>query len=122
VRVNRQPAHVVGVVGDAFEDPGGVFAPDMVVPLSARDALGLPAAFSAPSNRWLTIVGRPKPGVSANAVRQDVLPLVQHAVADAGGPADEVRVLFAPIAGGNPSLKGLRRVAVVGLTAEGSCC
>jgi len=119
VRVNRQPAHVVGVVDDAFEDPGGVFAPDIFVPLSARDALGLPAAFSTPSNRWPTIVGRPKPGVSANAVRQDVLPLVQQAVADAGGPTDEVRVLFAPIAGGNPSLKGLRRVAVVGLTAVG---
>src|SRR5204862_4967060 len=113
LRVNGQPARVAGVVGDDFEDPGGVYAPDLFVPLTARGALAVPKAFTAATNRWLTLVARPKPGATADAIRNDVLPIVRDEVTAAGGSADEVRVAYSRIADGHPSLAPLRRIVFV---------
>jgi predicted permease len=120
LRINRQTARVVGVVRDDFEDPGGVFAPDLFIPLTARDALGVPRTFSSPSHRWLTIIARPKAGIAADAIQRDVLPLAQDEVAASGGSADDVRVTFSRIADGHPTLASVRRIAAIGLAAVGS--
>lgn len=120
LRMNRQPARVVGVVGDDFEDPGGVYEPDVFMALTARELLGLPRAYSGASTRWLTVIARPKPGATADAIRADVLPIVRNEAANEGGSADDMRVSYARIADGNPSLRSISRIATIGLAAVGT--
>ncbi|MBI3400161.1 MAG: ABC transporter permease [Acidobacteria bacterium] len=120
LKINRQPARVVGVVRDDFEDPGGVFEPDVFVALNARALLGLPTAYGEASNRWLTLITRPKHGATEDAIRADVLPIVRDEAAAEGESAEDLRVSYTRIADGNPSLRSFTRIATIGLVAVGS--
>jgi predicted permease len=115
--LNRQTAQVVGVVRDDFEDPGGVFAPDVFVPLTAREVLGFPESLSGLSRHWLTLVARPMPGATAAAIATDILPIVRDATEGGSEVKNDVRVSYARIADGNPDVRSLRGVAAIGLAA-----
>jgi putative ABC transport system permease protein len=120
LRVNRQPARVAGVVRDDFEDPGGVYQPDVFVSLSARGLLGVPKAFGESSTRWLTLIAKPQPGATPDAIRSDVLAIGRDQAANERASADDVRVSYARFADGNPALLGFGRIATIGLTAVGA--
>jgi predicted permease len=117
LRINRQTVYVVGVVDDDFESPGGTFAPDMWVPLTAHQALGFPKSLSSASVRWLNVVARPNSGATNDAIVADVLPMVRDEIAGGAAAKDDVRVSFARIADGNSEVRSLRGVAAIGLAA-----
>ena len=57
--LNRQPVSVVGVVRDGFQGPGGLFEPDVWIPVASRRVLGLSADLDRADRGWLTVIGRP---------------------------------------------------------------
>jgi hypothetical protein len=64
ITVNERTHVVVGVLPAAFQGPGGLYSPDVWVPLERRVALGLPSELSAADRGWLTLLGRMRPGVT----------------------------------------------------------
>jgi predicted permease len=116
IAINQQTAHVLGVVDDEFEGPGGFFAPDVVVPLTVRRTLGLPDALDGRTLRWLNVLARPGPGATAAAIAGDLLPIVREEL-EGVSAADDVSVSYARIADGNPDLDSVRSAAALGLAA-----
>jgi hypothetical protein len=100
--VNRQSMHVVGVVADGFEGPGGLFAPDLWLPLEARRTLGVSAALGAPDASWLTVLARPRPGIGALAVTEEARRIVRTTSALR---VSDLRVEYVPMSDGHPEVR-----------------
>ena len=85
--LNRQPVSVVGVVRDGFQGPGGLFEPDVWIPVASRRVLGLSADLDRADRGWLTVIGRPAADVPAEAIAAEAGPIVAAAT---GRPAGEI--------------------------------
>lgn len=114
VTLGGKQARVVGVMRDGFQGPGGLFEPDFWVPLAARRALGLPEDYDAAASPWLTMVARPREGVSAAAIAFDVLPIVKEF---RGAEPSSAQVRFERLIDGHPEARSLRPVAALALGA-----
>ncbi|MBP8273677.1 MAG: ABC transporter permease [Acidobacteria bacterium] len=114
--LNRQTARVVGVVADGFQGPGGVFEPDLWVPLDAARQLSLPSADAGKPREWLTLIGRPRADVPGTAIAQELAPIVASAT---GTRAADVRIQYTPIIEGHPEARAFRPLAAVALAAVG---
>lgn len=112
--LSGKQARVVGVMREGFQGPGGLFEPDVWVPLAARRTLGLSVEYDGGETPWLTMVARVRDGVRPAAVAVDVLPIVKEFRGD--DPAN-TQVLFQPLADGHPEAQALRPVAALGLAA-----
>ncbi len=110
--LNRQSARVVGVVADGFQGPGGIFEPDLFVPLDAARQLALPAL----DRDWLTLIARPRDGVPATAIAQELTPIVAAATSV---PEHDLRIQYVRIADGHPEARAFRPVAAAALAAVG---
>src|SRR5262245_48687003 len=62
--LNGVDTPVVGVLSDAFEGPGGLYAPQIWIPFEARRTFQVPARLEQPDTPWLGIIGRLTPGTS----------------------------------------------------------
>jgi predicted permease len=119
VRLNQRQAVVVGVLPDGFQGPGGVFEPDVWVPLAARHTLNVPARYLEPGAGWLTLLARPKPDVPAAAVEQEVLAVATAAGLAARDANDALRAQYVRFADGHPETRALARAAAGGMAAVG---
>ena len=108
--LNRQNARIVGVVGDGFQGPGGVFEPDLFVPLDAAQALKVGSA----GGNWLTLIGRPREGIPASAIAQELTSIVAAASTT---PASDLRIQYVRIIDGHPEARAFRPLAAVALAA-----
>ena len=111
--LNEQPFTVVGVLPPGFQGPGGLYSPDVWVSLDARDVLGLQPDLLAPSNDWLTLIGRAKPGIDPRQVSAELTRLARRE----GGSSEEDRrtARFAPMADGHPEARMLGPAAAIGM-------
>jgi macrolide transport system ATP-binding/permease protein len=121
--LNGRLVSVVGVLPDGFQGPGGLYEPDVWIPIDRRQTLNMAARLSERSQPWLTLVGRVLPGVSAaqaGAELQNVAAglAAEHPVAD---PAAEKQrtLIFTPMADGNPEVRTLAPFAWIGLAIVG---
>lgn len=115
--LNEQAFTVVGVLPVGFQGPGGLYAPDVWVPLERRGALALPADVERSGHNWLTLVGRRRRGVSAAQAATDLTSILRGVD---GAPAERdggIRARFAPMADGHPEARALMFVAAVGMAA-----
>ena len=122
LRLNDQSAFVAGVLPDGFQGPGGVFEPDIWVPLAALDTLGLPQRYKTAETAWLTLVARPSPGTSSSAVEAEALAIatsVGPGTASSPDPNDPPSARYVRFADGHPETRALARAAAVGLAAVG---
>ncbi|MEO8484150.1 MAG: FtsX-like permease family protein [Acidobacteriota bacterium] len=123
--LNTRNASIVGIVADDFQGPGGLFEPDVWMPLEARRPLALPAALSADDSTWLALIARPKPGVHPAALALDLERIVQplrrsSVLGVPGGPGvPGVRAAFVPFVDGHPEARALRPVAAIAMVAVG---
>jgi predicted permease len=119
--LNAQPATIVGVLPDDYEGPGGLFAPEVWLPLNARRALGLSTSLDTLERPWLSMIAKPRPGVPADAIAGDITPIVQSVSPPAASPRDALRARFRWFADGNPSsdVRAIRKIAAAGLVAVG---
>ena len=76
--LNRQPVSVVGVVRDGFQGPGGLFEPDVWIPVASRRVLGLSADLDRADRGWLTVIGRPAADVPAERSEEHTSELQSH--------------------------------------------
>lgn len=123
--LNRQTARVVGVIADGFQGPGGVFEPDLWVPLDAERQLALPGADAngradarpyAQDRQWLTLIARPVANVPATAIAQELAPIVAAA---SGQAEQDPRIQYTRIIDGHPEARAFRPLAAIALAAVG---
>lgn len=101
--VSRQPAVIVGVMPDDFQSPGGLYAPDLWLPLAAAARLIEPGAVPDPSARWLTLFGRPRDGQNLASVEGELRALMAG-LPNTGAPDDPLAVRYVPFVDGHPEL------------------
>jgi predicted permease len=116
--LNGRHATVVGILPDGYQGPGGVFEPDVWIPLDARRTLNLPARYDDPAVEWLDLLAAPAAGATVEAIRTEVEALTAGTAPMAAGV--ERRVTYQRFADGHPELRDLSPVAGIGLVAVGS--
>lgn len=117
--LNRRLFSIAGVVPEGFQGPGGLYEPDLWLPLERLDLLGLSRPLTSRDEPWLTVAGRMKPGVTAAQAQADLRGVMSR-LALAYPPSNTGRsVVFTPVTEGVPELRGLARVAWIGLAVVG---
>jgi predicted permease len=118
---------VIGVLPDGFQGPGGLFAPDVWLPLEHADTLGLPRRLLTQQEPWLTVVGRLAGGVTPAQAEADLAALASRLPAPAD-PKDarERRLGFFAMRDGHPEVRGLApyvwiAMAVIGIVLLIAC-
>jgi predicted permease len=117
VHVNGRDAAVVGVIPDDHQGPGGLFEPDLWVPLEARRALALPARLEAKDNTWLGLLAKPRTGTTTAAIQGEVSALAAPTMTLP--PGEEMRVSYTRFVERHPEVRSLSPVAAIGMVAVG---
>ena len=113
ITLNGVDFGIIGVIGQDHKGPGGLFSPDVWVPLEARHAMQLPASLDDPSNRWLLALGRLHPGVAVSAARGE---LESH-FAGRPGTEDGASASFVLFRDRHPEARGMRWLGLIGMSA-----
>lgn len=99
---------VLGVVADDFQGPGGLFAPEMWIPLARREVLTLDRRQTDAD--WLTLFGRLRPGATKPQAEAELGALAQH-LAEGATRSGERSGVFYPMMDGHPDLQEIGPVA-----------
>ena len=123
---NREVS-VIGVVPDDFQGPGGVYAPELYLPLEKALAFGLPQRFVTNKERWLGAFARLAEGSTAPQARADLTALSAQLPAPVD-PSDtrERKLGFFPMREGHPEVRGMApfvwiAMAIVGVVLLIAC-
>lgn len=110
--VARTPVTVVGVVPDGFQGPGGLYAPDLWVPLTALASLDLPP--SADDAEWLTLVGERDVDTAATAIESELVALMATVPGSEQSDTAGLSSRFVPLLDGHPDLaQGLPQIFTI---------
>ncbi len=124
--LNGQQVAIVGVLPDSFQGPGGLYSPEIWLPLERADVLGLRKRLTESSDAWLTLVGRLAPGNTAAQGAADLQGIVRRLAESSPATARERSCTYAPLVEGHPELRGITRIAwivlgIVGLVLLIAC-
>lgn len=119
VTLNGRIFSIVGVIGDGFQGPGGLFEPQLWVPLERIDVLGVRPELLTRREQWLSVLGRMKPGVTAAQARADLQGVVAQLAAAHPATNAGRDVTFIPITELVPELKGIAAAAGIALAVVG---
>jgi predicted permease len=114
--VNGRNFPVIGVLPDDFQGPGGLFAPDMWLPLARMDVLNLPA--DRAGEPWLMLFARLKDGAS-KAQAEAELAAVARELSTSGDAGHSRTATFHPMADGHPDLRGISTIAWIAFAVVG---
>ena len=117
--LNGRLFSIAGVIPDGFQGPGGLYEPDLWLPLERLDLLGLSPSLTSRDEPWLTVAGRMQPGVSAAQARADLGGVMSQLALAYPSSNTGRSVTFTPVTEGVPELRGLARVAWIGLAVVG---
>jgi macrolide transport system ATP-binding/permease protein len=118
MELNGQIGLVVGLVPDRFQGPGGLYEPDLWVPLEQARNLRLVGKYPDAREPVLTVVARLRDGVTpaqARAALNGIARGVQDHVASARTDAFALH----PLADGHPELRGLAPIVWLALSVVG---
>ena len=110
--VNGRTFSVVGVLPDDFQGPGGLYAPDMWLPLARMEVLNLPEARS--THPWLTMFARLKDGAS-RAQAQTELTAAVAGFSTSNEPGRRRTATFHLMENGHPDLQDIGKAAWLAL-------
>jgi putative ABC transport system permease protein len=117
--LNGRLFSIAGVIPEGFQGPGGLYEPDLWLPLERLELLGLSAALTSRDEPWLTVAGRMKPDITPGQAQADLRGIMtQLALAYPASNAGR-SVTFIPVSDGVPELRALARVAWIGLAVVG---
>jgi predicted permease len=100
---------VLGVVADDFQGPGGLFAPEMWIPLARREVLTLDPRQT--DGDWLTLFGRLQPGATKPQAESALTALVRHVAGSSTPQGGERTAVFYPMRDGHPDLQEIGPIA-----------
>ncbi len=115
LELNRRPARIVGVMKDGYETPTGVFEPDLWMPMTAGQRLGVLNA-GTDLDASVGILAMPRPDTPVTAIVEDVRRILADQLAM---PASNIRVSYGRILDGHPETRALKPVAAIALAAVG---
>ena len=117
--LNGRLFSIAGVMPEGFQGPGGLYEPDLWLPLERLSLLGLSPSLTSRDEPWLAVAGRMKPAVTPAQAQAD-LRGVMNQLAQAYPASNAGRsVTFIPVSEGVPELRGVARVAWMGLAVVG---
>lgn len=104
---NRDVA-VIGVVPDGFQGPGGVYAPEIYLPLEKAAAFGLPQRLLTNEERWLGAFARLAAGSKPPQAQADLAALSAQ-LPPPHDPRDtrQRKLGFHPMRDGHPEVRGM---------------
>jgi putative ABC transport system permease protein len=115
--LNGVDTPIIGVVPDSHNGPGGLYAPQVWIPLEARRAYGLTGKYDDERTLWLSMVGRLVDGTSVAEV--NVRLAAGTAAIAHEWPATHAQrtARFAPLSEWVPEVAAVARASVVGMAA-----
>ncbi len=120
--LNGRLVSIVGVLPDGFQGPGGLYEPDVWIPIDRMQTLNMLTMASRLSERsqpWLTVVGRMAPGVSAAQAGAELQSVAAALAVDRAVTEKTRTLVFAPMVDGNPEVRTLAPFAWIGLAIVG---
>lgn len=117
--LNGRLFSIAGVIPEGFQGPGGLYEPDLWLPLERLDLLGLSSKLTSRDEPWLTVAGRMKPGVTAAQAQADLRGIMNQLASAYPATNAGRSVAFIPVTEGVPELRGIARVAWIGLAVVG---
>jgi predicted permease len=126
VAVNGRRFSIVGIIRDGFQGPGGLFEPEMWLPLERLDLLDLRPELQARERGWLTVVGRREPAATDAQVEADLKGVFRQLAQDYPATNSERSAVWFSMRDGHPDLRGMAgaiwvALAVVGLVLLIAC-
>jgi putative ABC transport system permease protein len=117
--LNGRLFSIAGVIPEGFQGLGGLYEPDLWLPLDRLDLLGLSPALTSRDEAWLSLAGRMKEGVTAAQAQADLRGIMSQLALTHPQTNTGRSVTFIPLSEGVPDLRLLRRVAWIGLAVVG---
>ena len=115
VTINGRAVSIIGVLPDDFQGPGGLYEPDIWIPLEQIAALGLPQDLQGSPRAWLGTAGRLRPDVTAAQAQADLDGLAVNLSFYRADAPDRTKLTYIPVRDGNPQVRSLARMAYIGL-------
>jgi putative ABC transport system permease protein len=119
VSLNGSLFSIVGVLPEGFQGPGGLFEPDLWLPLERLPILKLSPTLAGRQTPWLTIAGRMKDGVTAAQAQADLRGIMEQLARAHPATNTGRSVSFLPVMNGVPELRRIAQLAWVGLVVVG---
>lgn len=117
--LNGQTFAITGVLRDGFQGPGGLYAPDVWLPLERIDALNLLPRYKSRDGDWLTVVGRWKPGVNRAQVDAELQAIFAQLAAAYPDTHAKTSAAFYAMADRHPDLRAIAPMAWIALGIVG---
>jgi predicted permease len=126
ITLNGRSASVVGVLPDSFQGPGGLFDPDVWVPVARLDLLGMRDRLESRDQPWLGMVGRLRTGATPAQGGADLQRVAATLLTRDAAGAKPRTLRFWPMPEGHPEVRGIgaiayRALAIVGLVLLLAC-
>jgi predicted permease len=117
--LNGRTFSIAGVLPDGFQGPGGLFEPEMWLPLERIDVLGLSPALHARGEAWLGVSGRLKEGVTYAQAEADLQSIARDLASAHPATNKDRGVVFRPVIYGNAEMRSLAPFAWLALGVVG---
>ena len=106
--ISNRTVNVIGVLPDGFQGPGGLYAPEVWLPLEKAAALALPARLLNDEERWLGAFARLADGAGTPQAQADLAALSTQ-LPPPVDPNDtrERKLGYFPMRDGHPEVRGL---------------
>jgi predicted permease len=117
--VNGRSFSIVGVLPDSFQGPGGLYAPDLWIPLERLQVFAPQPELRTRQATWLTIVGRIKPGVTHAQAEAELKGIARQLASDHPATNKERSAAWYAMADGHPEVRGMAPIAWVALAVVG---
>jgi predicted permease len=118
--LNGRSFSIVGVVPEGFQGPGGLFEPEIWLPLERVDVLGLPQRLRDRNETWLSVLGRLAPGVTPAQAQVDLGGIMAELARLHPATNSGRGVLYTPFADGVPELRMIARFSWMALAVVGT--
>jgi predicted permease len=118
VTLNGRIVSIVGVLPDDFQGPGGLFEPDLWLPLDRIEAVNVPAPQRTEDTGALALAGRRRPGVT-HAEAEAELRTIAGSLASAYPASQDTRLTVTPMTEGHPEVTSIAKFAWLALAAVG---
>jgi predicted permease len=115
LRLNHRDVAVTGVVREAFTGPGGLYSPDVWLPLADAADLGTPATLQRRDARWLFVFGRLSDSASPAAVEAQIAAAAADMAREWPDTHAGRGAAFWMLDRGNSELRGLRTAAAIAM-------